>query len=298
MEVEQVLKHIGRTVNRWLRTSVRLKEDTVVGSNIIKVISTRRFVKGDEIIIRDSVKGETANTIDEVLDLETIRLTSNVQNVWNSSDNVLVEKTFNQTFLQAIYYGDISAAPKFPCVVIKAVDSSSEWMALQITKEKYNVEISVYVEDSSAEEGYFWMIRAATAIQTGLKKNINCLVGPYRVKSLTANIDVNDYFIKINSTQDLFTPAIAYLEDKWSMQEIHIHSVIDSDTLKLQHPVPIPFDKDESVVIFMDRWFFNSFPSGINYGKLFKGTMLKSATISWFCEETSTEFGLGEPRIM
>ncbi len=299
MKSEYILHSLSRIIKRHARTVSPLKYDTSVGSETIYVKSTRRFKKGDEIIIRSPTKGETKKYIDEVIDEYQLRLTERVKFLWTVDDGCVVEKTFNQMFLQGIYYGEPVNIPRFPAVTIKLVSNDSEWIALKQTKEKYNVQITVYVENGSQEESYLWLTRMTDTISEALKQNIYPLIGPYNTYSLLANASVGDYFIKVSDTSQFWTPARCYIEDAWNYQEIAVKRIVDSTTLELANPLCYDFTvSDNPLVILMNRWIYNSWAPSVNYGTIFKGTSLKASTIDWFCEEAVDRVnGPSEPHL-
>jgi len=76
------------------------------------------------------------------------------------------------------------------------------------------------------------------------------------------------------------------IEDPWRVQGFVVVSIVDDETVQVNTPVCYDFTvANNSQVIRVNRFFFNSWPASIDYGKIFKGTMLKAASIDWFAWE-------------
>lgn len=284
--MEYLVDSLARTIENWCKTSSPLVANTSVGNREIKVLSTRRFKRGDEIIICNSEKGETPLYIDEIIDYQTLRLTSPVKFLWTTTDNSKVEKTFHQMYLQKVYFGEPLNIPKFPAVTVKPVNKSSSFIAFQTTKEVYNLQITLYVEDGNQEDAGRWLCRMADTIERGLKHNFYPLVGPFNTYGLSADAKAGDRFLKLSSTADFWYPSRITLENPWNYEELEVKSVIDSETIELFKPICFDYEVSSNpTVVLTERWIFNSWPSNITYGSVWKGTSLKSATIDWFAWE-------------
>ena len=299
MTVEELLDSVRRIVSRWARTVTPLIEDAKPGDTTIKVLSTRRFSRGDEIVLRNPTKGEAFLFIEEVIDCETLRLTSPVQFLWQVSESSVAEKTFNQKFVQGIYLGEPDNIPRYPAITVKAVSKESEWLTIDSTSDKFNIQLTIYVQDSNQEDAYRMLLRLTDEIQQGLKRNIYPLVGPFNTVSVTEDIAVGDKFIKVSDTSDLWEPMRIYIEDPFSFQEISVKSIVDENTIELAAPTCAAFSTDyDPVVVALTRWIYNSWPRSVTYGEVFKGTMLKAATIDWFAEEEIVwPYSPGEPSL-
>lgn len=284
--MEYILDSVRRIVARWVSTKTPLTSDASPGDTVLNVSSTNRFRSGDEIILRNSSKGETPVYIDKIIDNTSFSITSPVKFFWNSNDNCIAEKTFNQNMVQAIYIGDPDVIPMYPAITVSAMSRDSEWLTLDSTKETYKIQIAIYVRDSSQEGGYRFLLEMVNAIQKGLKQNFNPLVGPYNTTTLKQDILTGDTFIKVSDTSIFTKGCHINIEDKWNVQEFVVLSIVDFETLQVTPAACYDFNvSDNTQVIKLDRFMYNSLPASIDYGKIFKGTMLKAATIDWFCWE-------------
>lgn len=283
--MEGVINSAKNIVNKWARTQTPVTSDISIGDTSISVLTSRRFRKGDQIVIRNSENQGEFHTIASIQNCGNIVLSSPAKFAWSATD-AMIDKTWNYHFLQGIYIGDVTNIPKYPAVVIEANDETSEWLTLGSTKERYELKFRVYVDAAWQESGYIWMMRMTSAIQEGLKKNFYPLVAPYNVVSLTQDAREGDKFLKVSSTENLWYPARIYLEDPFHFTEVEVKRVVDDTTIELSVPLCDNYLVDYNpILIFTERLVYNSWPNSIQYGTVYKGTFLKSSTISWFVEE-------------
>jgi len=291
MATEEILDSVRRIVAQWAATTTSLIADAAPGSTVLNVNNTKRFNQGDEITIYSTGKGaETFLIVDEILDTTHIQLTSATTYAWTTAENTIVAKAYYGNFIQGVYLGEPDPIPKFPAITIHAVSRDSEWMTLDSTRETYNIELNVYVEAGIQEEAYRFLLRVTDTIQKGLKDNIMPLVDPYATTALTVDAVSGDMFLQV-ADSSIFDPANgglgrAILEDIYKAEEFRIEEVVDATTVKLITPVCFNYAVDDSAkLLSVRRLIYNSWPDSIQYGTIFKGTLLKGATINWFCHE-------------
>ena len=283
--MEYVLDSVRRMVKRWVSTATPITAGVSTGDTDITVRSSIRFREGEEVMLRDPLRYETGLIIDEIVDNNTVRLTSSVLNNWTVSQNTVLEKTINQMFVQGIYIGEPEVIPMYPAITVNGLDRNSEWLTLDSTKERYNIQITTYVLDSTQESGYRFLLKLTDIIQKGLKKNIFPLVGSYDVLSITADVVFEDEYIKVSSTSDLPDRGRLIIEDQYQSQETWLQEVVDETTIRINQGACYNFDKDDATIIIPNRFIFNSWPASVDFGKIHKGDLLKASTISWFAEE-------------
>lgn len=296
--MEAILNSAKSIVQKWARTQTPLTADVSPGDTEISVLVARRFRRGDEIVIRNSLDKGEFHTIADIVDCGTIKISSPARWSWDASD-AMIDKTWKKQFLQGIYLGDVVNIPKYPAVVIEAKNRNSEWLTLGSTTERHELSLTIYVEDAWQESGYVWMMRMADTIQEGLKKNFYPLVSPYNVVSLTQDALSGTKFLKVADTSELWFPARAYLEDPFHFNEVQIKRIVDSTTLELSDELCDNYLVDYNpILIFSTRLVYNSWPTTVEYGTVYKGTFLKAAKISWFVEEQEIQCGKrGEPSL-
>jgi len=190
--------------------------------------------------------------------------------------------------LQGIYLGEPQNM-MYPCISVKGTSLNSEWLTIKSTKEDYKVEVTIYVQSSGQESGYRALMRMTDSLIYGLKRNLYPLVGPYQVYSILSDIHAGDSFIKVSDTSWFEKTGViqrVIIEDESKQSELWVADVIDNETLQIQPTTGCDFSlSDNPIVIVVPRFIFNSWPSNTTYGELFKGTLLKSARISWFANE-------------
>lgn len=296
--MEAVLNSAKSITQKWLKTETPLTSDVSPGDDTISVLTARRFRRGDQILIRNSMDKGEFHTVADIVDCSTIRLSSSVNWSWDASE-CMVNKTWKKQFLQGIYLGDVVNIPKYPAIVIESQTRSSDWLTIGSTTERYDVKFRIYVDDSWQESGYAWMHRMSDALQEGLKKNFYPLLAPYNIVALTQNAVPGDKFLKVADTSELWYPARGFIEDPFHFNEISIKRIVDSTTVELSEPLCDNYLTDYNpILVFSTRLIYNSWPSNIRYGTVYKGTFLKSAEIDWFVEEQEIQCGRrGEPSL-
>jgi hypothetical protein len=299
--MEDILESVNRMVQRWVNTATFLTANVSAGATTLNVENTSRFRDGDEITIHDGSAGEFPTIlIDSVVDGTTLTLQSPTQHSWTLSQNAMVQKCYLGMFVQGIYIGEQPVIPRYPAIVINPLSESSEWMTFGTTKERRNLEINIYVEQETRENGTRFIMRLAKMIQLGLKKNIFPLVGSYDVVNVAADVVAEDTFLRLESTTGLSSDQLIVLEDNYKAEELRICSVVDSETIEVFPLVHNDFSiDDDAKIIVLHRFLFNSWPSDIQYGTVSKGTLLQGAKIQWFCEEqeVQTRGGWSDPNL-
>ena len=287
--MEEVLDSVRRIISRWTITSTPLRVDANSGDTILTVRTAIRFQAGNQCtLISMDNRGETNLYIKRIVDPTHIELVSPLQYDFPVSENPVLNKTINGLFVQGIYIGDPDPIPFYPAITVNGTGRDSEWITMDSTKEIYNVDINIYVQDSSQEAGYRFLLKMADIVQNGLKSNIYPLVAPYSTSAITSNVAINDFYIKIGDTSILFPDRSqrVLLEDSFKVQELHVDQIIDSTTFKVSPAVCDNYlVSDGANIVSMSRFIFNSWPKAINYGLVHKGTLLKAATITWFAWE-------------
>jgi len=288
MAMEEILDGVRRIVSRWTITSAPLITNASAGDSIIEVRPSIRFRIGDEVTILTPIRGENNLIVKSIIDKSHIEFTRPIIYNFDLNENPVLYKTLNGLFVQGIYLGDPLNIPMYPAITVNGTNRNSEWLTLDSTKETYSVQINVYVEDSSMEAGYRFLLKITDTIQKGLKRNIYPLVSPYSTTILTSNAIQNDEFIKV-ADSSIFQSNISQrvlLEDPYKIQELNIINVIDANTIQVFPSICDTYlVSDGAHAISVERFIFNSWPKDINYGFVHKDTLLKASTIDWFAWE-------------
>lgn len=297
MAMEEILDSVRRIVYKWVNTSSRIQLNVTRGDTVICVQSSRRFTAGDQVMLKNSTVYETGLIVDSVDRLAgLITLTTPVLNNWTIAENTVLIKTINEQFVQGIYIGEPDVIPRFPAITVNGISRSSEWLTLESTKERYQIEVTIYVKGGTHEEGYRFCMAMTDEIQKGLKRNIMPLVSDYNLTSLTKDITAGDFTIFVNDRSLLENSTRIIIEDTYETQETWGISLYDSEedpsqeAVRLSECAEFDFSVSDTTIIVPSRHVFNSWPDNIQYGSIHKGELLKAAKISWFAEEEELQF--------
>ena len=293
MAMLEVLDSVRRIVHKWVNTFTPLSANVTEGDTIISVNNVRRFLPGDEIMIKDNQYYESGLFIQEVDQTNnTITLSSQVLNNWKVSPHTSVIKTIGGQVVQGIYLGDPDVIMRYPAITVHGLSRSSEWMTLDNTKERYEIEIGVFIKDSTHEAGVRFINEITDIIQLGLKRNVIPMIySGAPMTSLTEDFVSGGVNIKVADTSAFGQYRRIFMEDPNQYIETWIDRVYDDgETVKLKWPLNLDFNASDTVITIPDRFVYNSWPATINYGKIHKGELLKAATINWFAEEMETQY--------
>lgn len=298
----EFLESVRRTIYRWVNTTAPLTADTPYGSVTVKVPSSRRFRVGDEVAIHDGANGEPGLRIKDIPDDNTIILENPVKVItgWRVSSNSMITKTYDGQFVQALYIGEPDVIPAYPAITIFGQKRTSEWFTLGTTKERYTLQIAIYAQNDNTEAAYRTVMQLANIIQLGLKKNFYPLIGPYEVVNIIADVEGGDEFIKVADSSKFACEDKIVLENIYQAEELRVAGIIDATTIQVW---PNPYNNykvsDQAKVIRLSRFAYNSWPTDIDYGFKYKGSLLHAASITWFAEEQEiqTRHGWSDPQL-
>jgi hypothetical protein len=297
-----ILESVRRIVYKWVNTNVALTEDAPYNTTTLKVASAVRFRAGDEVALHNGVDGEPGLVIKEIPDNNTIVLESPIQVItgWKVANNAMLTKTYDGQFMQAIYIGEPDVIPMYPAITILGQKRTSEWFTLGSTKERYSIQLVIYADNDNHEAAYRTVSQIANIIQLGLKKNIYPLVGQYNTTTITADVQAEDTYIKVADSSIFSVDDKILLEDIYKAEELRVSCIEDSTTIRVFPNPHFPYKVSEQTkVIKLNRFIYNSWPTEIDYGFKYKGTMLHAASISWFAEEQEiqTRHGWSDPQL-
>lgn len=303
-----VLESVRRIVYRWVNTQTPLITNANPSDDILTVESTKRWMPGDELglIQYEGPKGtaivQKGLFVDEVLDNNRIRLKEPVRGsmIWKVSDNSVIRKLHEGQLFEGIYIGEPDVIAKFPAVTIMGQSRSSEWLTIGSTKEDYRLQITVYVKQDSNEFAYRTLLKVTETIERGLKNNIFPLIGNFSMTPLTADYIQGDRVIKVADTSKLEVNQSVLIENVHRSEESAVKCIVDSNTLELHTSYMNSYSTDDDTkIIGLKRFIYNSWPANINYGHIHKGSFLHAATIEWFAweQEIQETGGWKDPQI-
>ncbi len=305
MAMEEVIDGVRRIIHNWVNTTSRIQSNLDRGDILISVANASRFAPGDQVMLKNNSVYETGLVVDSVNYLTNcVTLSSGILNDWTTAENAVLIKTIYEQFVQGIYFGEPDVIPRYPAITVNGVSRNSEWLTIESTKEKYQLEIGVYVQASTHEKGDRFLKNLADTIQLGLKRNILPLVADYDVTSLAENVDACDTTIRVTDRSLFNHNRRIILEDDLESTENWVTGWFDEtedpaqNALQLADSVPYSFLAADTTVIVPKRFIYNSWPSDIDYGLIHKGELLKAAKISWFAEEEELQnLRREEPRL-
>lgn len=305
MAMEEVLDGLRRIIHKWVNTTSRIRSNVSRGDTVIPVTNTSRFMPGDQVMLKDSSVYETGLVVGSV-DYSTndVTLSGPILNNWTTADNVVLIKTIHEQFVQGIYIGEPDVISRYPAITVNGVSRSSEWFTLESTKERYEIEIGVYVQASTHEKGYRFLTNLADTIQLGLKRNIMPLISDYDITSLAEDVLGCDTTVRVTDRSLFDNYRRIIIEDDLESHENWVTGWFNEtedpaqNALQLVQSVPYNFSTTDTSVIVPKRFIYNSWPSDIQYGSIHKGELLKAAKISWFGEEEEMQnLRREEPRL-
>lgn len=186
--MEDVLDSLRRIISRWVETITPITQSVTPGDTILEVSSSVRFQISDQVLIETPLEGETELFIQDIVDDTHIELSTPVLNSWDLAEAPALRKLVNGMFVEGIYIGNPAVVPMYPAILVNGTTLDSEWMTLDSTKETYNIEISILVEEATHEAGYRFLLKMLKVLREGLKRNIFPLVGDFDTTSLVLRI--------------------------------------------------------------------------------------------------------------
>lgn len=291
MGMEGVLDGVRRIVHKWVNTTTPFTESVNAGDSVLHAKYVTRFSPGDEIMIKNDTYYETGLYVMEVNnDEKTITLASPVLNNWDISDSLLIKTIYGQ-FVQGIYIGDRDVIPRYPAITVNGTNRNSEWFTLESTKEKFDVELTIYVQASTQEQGYRFLLNMADTIQLGLKRNIQPLVGDFNITSLSEDVSAGDQIMHVEDRSAFYGYRRFVIEDETNHQENWVTRLYTEEEDPTQSVVRVKdaicrdYNAIDTSIIVPKRFIYNSWPRDTQYGHIHKGELLKAAKINWFAEE-------------
>jgi hypothetical protein len=289
-----LLDGIRRNLQHWVLTTEPLKSNARHGDTTLNVRSTRRFKPGDQFLIRNANE-DTENflTVDTIIDDTHLTITDPLTLSWTVAESAAMVRTFHGgQFFKAIHLGepDTIRLDELPCITVWGTGQNSEMMAIRTTKERYSIEIGIFVADATLEDGVRLLLESTKLIQRGLKRNLYPLVEDYDTSVLFADAAKGDDYIKVADTSMLQNRQIILLENDLDVQEFMIKCIVDSHTVQLQGFTDRPYLRSNTTVILPNRFIYNSWPADTKFDKIHKGTLMKAAVINYFAEEAEDQF--------
>lgn len=294
IELQESLKKI---IERYIAQMIPLTQNSSSGDNSIYIQSTRRFRPGDYVVIRpvnlvdsDTVENVEVLCVSRVADRNTLVFSENMIQNYNANEHIVQKligyQAGNTDFLKAIYLGDPAVIPQFPAITIDAKTRDSSWLTLESTSEKYEIDITVYIDGQTHHETQYRLMHFyVKQIEQALFRTLYPLVEPYKKTTLTNDVLPTDDIIKVDD-ENFFQCGMGwiFLESLDYLVPNRIEEHLGNGVFKLVRPIGTYFSAGDSIIHPL-RHIYNTLPYNTRYGTINKGSMLKAAVISYRAEE-------------
>ncbi|KKL69359.1 hypothetical protein LCGC14_2115720, partial [marine sediment metagenome] len=160
----------------------------------------------------------------------------------------------------------------------------------------YEIDVKIFVKESTHEAGYRFLLNLTNMIQKGLKRNLIPLVNDYDIVALVEDANHGDVIITIEDNDEIENYKRILIEDKYNSNEHWIKAIYPIENpsngvrIHLVTPICGSFSASNTSIIIPRRFVFNSWPATIEYGKIHKGSLLRASVIRWFAEEEEIQY--------
>ncbi len=287
MDALAIQKAIRKTISRYVLNERALTVAASEGDVQLSITSSRRFVLGDKIALIDLTTGDAEILeICVIPDTQTIEVDTGLLADYPITDEgTVVRKVLGlesglEAFIQSIYLGDPEVISHYPAITIDIKSRDSEWFTLESTKERYNIDISIYVEAADYEAQYEAMHRWSNAIEQALFRQMYPLIEPFNSTTLAQAVEPDDILIQVTDDETFrCTGNWVWFESVDHLRFSRLTAYLGNGVYRLGRPVGQSFAVGD-LVITPKRWVFNMVPPTTQYGTVNKGTMLKAAVIN------------------
>ncbi len=284
-----LLKALKRIIERKVVNIQPLRADISAGDTIIPVRSAKRFEEenGQVAIYRDGEQYGEPHSIYRIIDYHTIELEEPVAEDYSSSVGLVQNLIGGENWVRAIYVGDPPVIGRYPAITIAGVNKSNEWMTIDSTKDRFNVDISVYIEAGDYEKGYEYVLNLTKSIEETLFNNFYPLVDPFCTTTLLEDVSDTDTVIRVeNDRMDIMRRFLWFwLENDQHTQFSSPARYRDNGVIELRTPIGVAFSAGDDV-IFPARHFFDTRPESTDFGNVVKGeSLLWGSRIHYFAVE-------------
>ena len=287
----EIQKAIKKIIERFIAQMVPLIADANQGDTFVDIQSTRRFLQGNHIVLRD--EGSNDAQVYQVVSIDGLNrlILDTPLTTTHSASTGIVQKltgfdSGNKELLKAVYLGDPAVIQQFPAITVDAKSRSSQWLTLESTSETYEIDITVYIDGlAHYESQYTLMMAYVKAIETSLFRSFYPLVRPYYITQLAQDVSAGDTTIAV-SDEKLWYCGVGwiFLESPDYTEPNRLLENLGNGVFRLEHSITKDFLAGDNV-LHPFRHIYNSLPHSTEYGFVNKGTVLKAGRISYKCQE-------------
>jgi len=280
-----LLQALKKIIERKIVNIQPLRENISAGATTIPVKSVKRFDEGADVVIyREGEDEGEIHQIYEFTDYRTMVLTTPVSEDFSTSNTRVQNIPPGGQWIKAIYIGDPPVIPRFPAITIHGDSRSSDWLTLDSTSDRYEVSISVYIDASTYDKGYEYVLKLTRSIERTLFHNFYPLVVPYCTTTLTDDVTETDTVIRVEN-DDLNRQFLwFFVENDRYTRPAHPAQYLDNGVIELRMPIGVPFSAGDDV-IFPWRHFYDTRAESTTYGSIVKNSLLWGSRISYFAVE-------------
>jgi len=263
-----LLDAVKSTIERYIVGRIACTQDPREGDTTIHLQTSRRLsVPEDVVVYSKPTSTEPAiaerRTIESVPDSTTIVID---QPLTQDYENAAIEKTVNGQFIDGVYLGDPPTLPSYPAITIEALDKDNEWSTLGRTAETHSLDVTVWASHTDYENQYRTMLHYSRLIENSLFRSLMPLVPPYLTQTLSEPITETDTLYRVTSD----SPVAAGWAQIWFESADHLRMsrcrcYHGNGVYELAIAPGANFPAGSKVII-PQRYFYDAFPSGIQYG--------------------------------
>ncbi len=296
--MHEIMKTLQQMIMEGVAPMQLLAANAPIGSTILSVANSSRFVEKDEILLvseTSTLAGQAFPGVTEravvksIPDYNQIELVAPLTRGWTLAENTYIVGTVNHVALQRVYIGKLPSMAKFPCVTISPVSEDNDWMTLSATNHEYKFDINVYVMADSLENTTLFIAKLAEKVREVLINHIHPIVNGVNYP-LTADLPPGSTVVSISSTADIAIPALAFIRDaktRIPARESIVRAILSPTNVEIVVPTQYDYLMARGAeFILMKRYLYDTRPSSIRYGFVKKEAgMLAGASISYFAKE-------------
>lgn len=278
----ELLKAIQKIIKRYIVNEQTTTAAASAGATTIEVVNGRRLTCGDNIVLYQTGSNDGEMCIVTKVEGRTVTLNSALKRSWASGTKM--QKLVGMQWCRGVHIGDPPVIGQYPAICIAPSHGSTEYLTIAGTSDKYELDISVYVEAAHFEVALEYQIKTAEAIKEALFKTLYPLVEPYDLTTLAEDVEEGDMVIRVADDSKIGQYALFWLENNNYSTSLKPICVPGNGVVELAFPVDASFSAGDDVIMPV-RHFYDQLPSDIDYGYVVKDTLLKAAKISYRATE-------------
>ena len=280
-----LLQSIKKIIDRKVVNIQTFRQNISAGDTVVSVKSAKRFMPYSDIVFfREGEDEGEVNKIASIDDWKTITLENPVAENYNTNTGRITNMIYGGQWVNGVYIGDPPVIPRYPAITVYGESRSSEWLTLDSTRERFQIAISVYIENAHYDDGYEYVLKLTTDIERALFHNFYPLVLPYCTTVLLEDVSETDTVIRIEHDDLNRYFKWFFIENDQYTRNASPRRYLDNGVVELNFPIGVPFSAGDDV-IFPGRHFYDTRAESTEYGNVVKNSLLWGSRISYFAVE-------------